>query len=131
MIIHFNQISDNNQISNITVKVEPRRLHPAYHFSFSEITELNRGDPIRNLGYSLVYTAGFREVELEGQKYIVSRIPFSILRIDQTQSDPIRINLSVQKNGTGNYSWLSNNPITPRLVLGSDNPAELGWLTFG
>lgn len=124
------KISDDNQISNVRVKVETKRLHPAYHFSFSEMTEQNAGDPIRNLGYSLVYTAGFREVEFQRQKYVVSRIPFSILRIDPAQSDPVRVNVAVQKNGTDNYSWLPNNPLTPRLILGSDNPADLGWLIF-
>jgi len=92
--------------------------------------EHNAGEPVRNLGYSLIYTAGFREVELQGQKYVVSRIPFSVLRIDPAQSDPVRVNVTVQKNGTDNYSWLLNSPLTPRLILGSDNPADLGWLIF-
>jgi len=124
------QSLENNQISNVRVKVEPGRLYPAFHFSFSKLTEHHAGEPVRNLGYSLIYTAGFREVQAQGQKYVVSRIPFSVLRIDPAQSDPVRVNVTVQKNGTDNYSWLLNSPLTPRLILGSDNPADLGWLIF-
>lgn len=124
------QSLEDNQISRVSVKVEPKRLYPAFHFSFSKLTEHNAGDPVRDLGYSLIYTAGFREVEAQGQKYVVSRIPLSILRIDPVQSDPVRVNVTVQKNGTDNYSWLPNSSLTPRLILGSDNPADLGWLIF-
>ncbi len=124
------QESGDNQIANVEVKVEPMRLYPAFHFSFTKLTEQNAVEPIRNLGYSLVYTAGFREVEAQGQKYVVSRIPFSILRTDMEQSDPVRVDITVQKSGAEKCSWRPDNPITPRLVLGSDNPADLGWLIF-
>lgn len=77
--------ADDNSISNVRIKVEPRRLYPAFHFSFNKMTENNAGDPVRTLGYKLIYTAGFREVDTQGQKYIVSRIPFGILKIDTIQ----------------------------------------------
>ena len=121
---------EDDQIFGVQVKVEPKRLYPAFHFSFSKMNEHNAGAPIRNLGYSLIYTAGFREVEAQGQKYIVSRIPFNILRTYPAQSDPIRVNIAVQKSGAGTYSWCPENPVTSRLILGNDNPADLGWLIF-
>ncbi len=119
-----------DKISGIRMKVEPERLYPAAHFSFGRLNKSNAGDPVRTLGYSLIYTAGFREVEVDGQKYFVSRIPLSTLKIDPAQSDPVRVDITVQKGGEGSCSWRPNNPTTSRLVLGNDNPADLGWLIF-
>ncbi len=84
---------------------------------------------MRTLGYSLVYTAGFKEVETKGNQYAVARIPFSILRIVPTEALPIRVDVIVESE-TGRSSWRPDNPLTPRLILGSDNPADLGWLIF-
>ncbi|RIH66964.1 hypothetical protein D1164_00595 [Mariniphaga sediminis] len=125
-----NQASLENPVSNVRIKVEPGRLYPAFHFSFHKMTEENAGDPVRNLGYSLVYTAGFREVEAEGQKYVVARIPFRILRTEPAKNKPLRVDVIVQKSGEGKCSWRPDNPLTPRLILGNDNPADLGWLIF-
>jgi hypothetical protein len=122
--------TEADKISDVRVKVEPKRLYPAAHFAFSKLNQSNAGDPVRNLGYSLVYTAGYREVEAEGQKYYVSRIPFSTLKLDPAQSEPIRVDVIAQKRGEGACSWRPNNPTTSRLVLGNDNPADLGWLVF-
>lgn len=126
----IDQRSGDNQISSVKVSVEPRRLFPAFHFTFSKLTENNAGEPIRALGYQLFYSAGFREVEVQGQKYVVSRIPFSILGTDPLQSDPLRVNVFVQKSGAGICSWLPDNPGIVRLILHGDNPADLGWLLF-
>ncbi len=122
--------TSTDKISDIRVKAEPKRLYPAPHFAFSKLNESNAGDPVRTLGYSLVYTAGFRETEADGQKYLVSRIPFSTMKLDPEQSDAIRVDVIVQKTGVGTCSWRPNNPTTSRLVLGNDNPADLGWLVF-
>ncbi|HZH72275.1 MAG TPA: hypothetical protein VFD91_07270 [Mariniphaga sp.] len=116
-------------ISNLRIKIEPQRLYPAYHFSFNKRPEDNGDDPVRTLGYSLVYTAGFKEVETKGNQYAVARIPFSILRIVPTEALPIRVDVIVESE-TGRSSWRPDNPLTPRLILGSDNPADLGWLIF-
>jgi hypothetical protein len=125
-----NQAPIENPVSNVLIKVEPGRLYPAFHFSFNKMTENNPGDPVRNLGYSLVYTASFREVESEEQKYVVARIPFSILRTEPAKNKPLRVDVIVQKSGECKCSWRPDNPLTPRLILGNDNPVDLGWLIF-
>jgi hypothetical protein len=36
----------------------------------------------------------------------------------------------VQHNDGSRSLWLPEHPMTPRLALGADNPADLGWLLF-
>jgi hypothetical protein len=40
------------------------------------------------------------------------------------------VDVRVQQRGAGTSSWRPHNPLTSRLALGSDNPADLGWLVF-
>ena len=63
-------------------------------------------------------------------KNFVSRIPFTIPKLDPAQSSPVRVDVIVQKRGEGTCSWRPNNPTTSRLIIGNDNPADLGWLVF-
>ena len=121
--------SQPNEITNVRVKIEPKRLYPSAHFSFGKLNDANTGDPIRNLGYALTYSAGFREVEEQGQQYLVSRIPLSIINVEPAQTDPLRVDVIVQSDA-GTSSWRPDNPVTSRLILGNDNPADLGWLIF-
>ena len=59
------------------------------------------------------------------------RIPHEHIGEDSESPAPLRINVSVDMLQDGIYTWPhSNNPITPRLSIGSDNPADLGWLVF-
>jgi len=43
---------------------------------------------------------------------------------------PIRLNVIAERGREESVSWLSQNPLLTRLILGSDNPADLGWLLF-
>ena len=43
---------------------------------------------------------------------------------------PVRVDVQIQKMKGGTGSWCPNNPLTERLVFGTDNPADLGWLLF-
>lgn len=122
------------QISNVRVIIEPRRLYPAAHFTFSKTEKENLEDPLRNLNtYSLIYSGGFREIDAGGQKYVVLRIPFSILKLDGEELSPIRIDVVAEADGEkekNSWRWRSINPLPARLILGRDNPADLGWLLF-
>jgi hypothetical protein len=119
-----------SEITSVQLKIEPRRLFPAMHFYFSRENINIDGDPVRNLGYSLMYTAGLKEFNIQGKSYLVVRIPLRIIELDAGNLHPIRLDVGVQNKEGGFCSWRPNNPITPRLILGSDNPADLGWLVF-
>jgi hypothetical protein len=43
---------------------------------------------------------------------------------------PIRVNMQVHKKDGGITFWCPDNPLTNRLVFGTDNPSDLGWLVF-
>lgn len=103
-------------ISGITVRIEPRRLWPSGQFEF-----LNKKDENRN-GHIHV-------VQKSGKKCAVVSIPFRSFWWKEEKSHPIRVNVSVKKNRS-EISWRPNNPITSRLVFGTTNPSDLGWLIF-
>jgi hypothetical protein len=106
--------SDDN-ISGITVRIEPRRLWPSGQFVFSNNNE-NQGNNMRT-------------VEQSGKKYVIVSIPFKSFWWSDEKSHPIRMDVRVKK-GDSESSWRPDNPITSRLVFGTANPADLGWLIF-
>jgi hypothetical protein len=71
-----------------------------------------------------------RVVRESGVYYVAARIPLVSIGQSVKNLQPVRINLRVQKRRGGTSDWLPNNPLTPRLILGSDNPGDLGWLLF-
>ncbi len=99
-------------VSNIQIKIEPRRLWPERHFSFSTVHAASDNEDMRFIN----------EKEMQ---YISVRIPFISFLWSEEDLHPIRLNVSVDGS-----SWGPNNYITSRLMLGSDNPADLGWLFF-
>ena len=66
-----------------------------------------------------------RVIKLQGQSYAVVRIPLECIGSEAKQLFPIRMELIV-----GNNSWRQLHPLAPRLELGTDNSADLGWLVF-
>jgi hypothetical protein len=117
-----------SNINGIEVKIEPQRLYPASHFAFNSGNENN--DPVHIIGYPLLYRAGLREINDNGIWYAAVRIPFQYLGLNAERLHPIRMDVIVQKRTGRACSWRPNNPATSRLILGSDNPADLGWLVF-
>jgi hypothetical protein len=110
--------ADSNTISHIILKIEPKRLWPAKHFIFSIQPANQSKDNVRILNDS-------------GILQIVMRIPFEDIGVG-TKEDfrRIRINIEVHfKDGAIN-SWVVDHPLASRLILGSDNPRDLGWLIF-
>ena len=88
---------------SVWVKIEPRRLWPAKNFIEScETTE--------------------RQIN-------TIRIPFKRIGLN-AELHPIRIDVRIQMSNGETATWRPNNPLLPRLLLGSDNPADLGWLVF-
>jgi hypothetical protein len=117
-------------IAGIEIKVEPDRLYPVIHFVFSPGNENNDSDPVHIIGYPLLYRAGIREILEKGIRYSAVRIPFHNIGLNSVSLHPVRLDVIVQKRAGVSISWRPNNPTTSRLILGSDNSADLGWLVF-
>jgi len=111
-----NQTSSVSSISTVHVRVESQRLFPTKHFEFNVLGEKLPDD---------VYVMKEHEVW-----YVVMRIPLESIRYDSEGSHPIRIDVKVQKSNGEICSWRPNNPTTERLILGTDDYADLGWLVF-
>jgi hypothetical protein len=103
-------------ISNVLLKIEPHRLFPCRRFVFNPGAE-KLVDNVRVLKESGISRA-------------VVRIPFDRIGLTAEDFQPIRIDVRVQTRKEGSSAWRPNNPATSRLSLGSDNPADLGWLVF-
>ena len=115
-------------VASLEVKIEPQRLYPARHFVFD--TENPDYDPVHIAGYPLLYRGGLREVNEKGVWYFAVRIPFKNIGLSPERLNPIRMDVIVRRTGRGTSSWRPDNPTTSRLILGSDNPDDLGWLRF-
>jgi hypothetical protein len=122
--------ASKSPITGIEVKIEPHRLYPAIHFEFDSVNTNNDTDPVHIIGYPLIYKAGFRDINDKGIWYASVRIPFKSIGLNTVALRPIRIDIRVQIREGGSNSWRPDNAITERLILGSDNPADLGWLVF-
>ncbi len=104
-------------ISQIQIKIETQRLHPVQKFIFNPENELTD----ENLK---------RLENKNGECYFKIRIPLEKLRITNNPIQPIRVDIMVQRKNGEKHSWCSNNPATHRLMLGVENPIDLGWLMF-
>jgi hypothetical protein len=122
--------SEKDPVEGIEVKIEPQRLYPAIHFKFDSGTAANTSDPFHIIGYPLDYSAGIREINKNGIWYGVVRIPLKTIGLNTLPLHPVRMDVAVQRKEGGSNSWRPDNPTTPRLILGADNPADLGWLLF-
>jgi hypothetical protein len=109
-------------VSSVLVKVEPRRLWPARHFVFTPGAETRTELPDAVSPQSV-------EGRLASSRALL-RIPLDKIGLTAETLHPIRVDVRVQQKGGGTSAWRPHNPLTPRLALGSDNPADLGWLVF-
>jgi hypothetical protein len=114
---NMNQSADISTISRITVKIEPRRLWPCAQYIF-------------NIGDENVVGNRIRIVSESGKWYALARIPFKSFWWSEEEPHPVRVDVRVQKKNAGSVSWRPTNPVTPRLVFGTENPSDLGWLLF-
>jgi len=107
----------SSPINNVQIKIEPQRLYPCRRFVY----DLSNGHTDDNLVFVN---------NKSGIYYVKVHIPFEKAGITSTDLHPIRIDVRVQTGNGETNSWRPDNPLTPRLLLGSDNPADLGWLVF-
>lgn len=119
---------DTPPISNVEIKIEPERLYPAAHYIFSSDRE--NLEPVHITGYPLIYRAAYKSLNKNGTSYLITRIPLKNIGLNGADLHPIRVDVRVQWNQDRSCAWRPNNPTTSRLILGTDNPADLGWLIF-
>jgi hypothetical protein len=113
-------------VASVLFKLEPRRLWPCKHFIF-----VPGGEPRAQLPDKVVPQSVEGRIVTEGDIWrVVMRIPFERTGLNAKRLDPVRMDLRVQPATGGVRAWRPHNPLTPRLALGSDNPADLGWLLF-
>ncbi len=104
-------------VSRIEVRIEPHRLYPARHFVF-DLEGDGKGD-------------GFVINEAKSDaRFACLRIPLEKTGMVSGRMDPVRVNVFVKRKNGEVVAWRPEHPLTPRLILGSDNPADLGWLVF-
>ena len=110
-----NQETSFPTITDVQIKIEPQRLYPCRHFDFKLGNEQTDDDLVRLSNEP-------------GVCYVRVCIPFEKISTTADNIDRVRIDVRVHKGDGGANSWRPNNPTTSRLMLGSDNPADLGWL---
>jgi len=120
--------SERSSISNVLVKVEPRRLWPSYHFNFNPTSEKWIK---RNQDFVASESVKGRIINKSDRCYAILRIPFERIWWNGEEMHPIRIDVRVRNGVEETSAWRSLNPTVPRLNLGEDNPVDLGWLLFG
>jgi hypothetical protein len=89
---------------NALIKIEPRRLWPAKIF-------------IQPLNFAANNPATIN-------------IPFQRIGLDGVDLRSLRMDARIVLNDGRTIAWRPHNPLLPRLLLGSENPADLGWLIF-
>ncbi len=114
-------VSASAPVAGVLVKLEPRRLWPARHFVFTPGAEARTELPDAVSPQTV-------EGKVSGSRALV-RIPLEKAGLAAQSLHPVRLDVRVQLKGGGG-AWRPQNPLTPRLALGTDNPADLGWLIF-
>jgi hypothetical protein len=111
--------------SELLVKVEPRRLWPCKQFLF-----IPEGETLAELPDTVAPQSveGRITNSAEGWRAAV-RIPRERIGLPTGRLEPIRLDVQVVRKGR-RESWVPSHPLTYRLNLGSDNPADLGWMIY-
>lgn len=105
--------------SALAVRVEPRRLWPCLWFAVSAGGGCSES------------TAGRPEARIAptpGGWQGVLRVRSELLGWRWAADDPLRLDVQRSIPGVGLLSWMAQHPWPARLCLGTENPADLGWL---
>ncbi len=100
-------------LKSADVWIEPKRLWPARRYPMTLVSKAP-GGPGK--------TEGILKAEV--------KIPFSELELKKDSLLPVRINVRAFSEGGKNIFWREEHPLTPRLILGTHNSVDLGWLIF-
>jgi len=113
-------------VSSVLVKLEPRRLWPCQHFLYAPgaVRRARLADQVAPQSVDGRFASA-----PDGWRVVV-RIPLDRVGQSAGQQDPVRVDVRVTAADGRVHAWRPANPTTPRLRLGADNPADLGWLLF-
>ena len=100
-------------VSDITIRVQPRRLWPAKQFRFNA----KNSDQERNI----------KKITSKGIPLIWVQIPWNNMGAGR-DPDRIRVDVQVVEKSGGIAGWCELKPLTSRLEHGTDNPNDFGWL---
>lgn len=102
-----------SQVSRIVIRIQPRRLWPVQRFDFN--TKDIRSDE------------GMQIVKLKDRSMILIKIPWKNMGVN-TDSKRIRVDVQIVLKDGKTGGWCTLQPVTSRLMYGTDNPNDLGWL---
>ncbi len=108
--------------SAVLFKIEPRRLWPCLRFAVSAAGGVSHAPgqvpPEARIAH--------RGTQWQG----AMRFPLDKFRDARGRLQPFRFDVQRAAPGVGIHTWMPQHPLPPRLMLGSDNPADLGWAVF-
>lgn len=104
-------------ISNVLVKIEPRRLWPCKHFVFTPEIQNHENNEVCVVNDS-------------GRWSMVMCISLKSIGLDAYSLHPIRLDVRIKNKAGGTNAWRPDNPTENGWPLGPDNPIDLGWLLF-
>ena len=100
--------------SQLQLKIESQRLFPCKNFIYDLQNESEHCKVQRRPDEMTVFAA----------------ISLSQIKRQAAPREPLRINVILRGQEGAIASWIPCNPLDGRLSLGTDNPADLGWLLF-
>ncbi|WP_345032232.1 hypothetical protein [Ravibacter arvi] len=100
-------------VKSAEVWVEPKRLWPARRYLMT---------PVSKASISTEIADGTLKAEV--------KIPFSELELKTGSLTPVRVNIKAFSEDGKTIVWREEHPLTPRLILGTQNSRDLGWLIF-
>jgi hypothetical protein len=106
--------------STLALSLEPRRLWPCINF---RISAAGGGAAWPQCDFET------RTQEHKDGWRGWMRIPLVALGMDPVSPTPLRINVRTI-SGHGELTWIAQHPWPSRLLVGNQNPADLGWLFF-
>ncbi len=113
--------------TDISIDIEPRRLWPCNNykiFSNGELWHLFKGS--NNMDKR--WTAKISSVA--DMKIVDFTIPLICLEEKQKKSKNFRFNITIKKAEGNEISLIEKHPLESRLVFGTDNPADLAWMSL-
>jgi len=117
----------NADFTQVELDIEPRRLWPTRTYQIDSKGMLWH-IPKGGVNLDKRWTA---KISLAaGNKIIDFTIPLLCFRENTEMSKPFRFNLTVRNAAGEEFSWVTKHPLELRLVFGTDNPIDLGWMLF-
>lgn len=125
----MDQDAASAKASSLVLTVEPRRLWPCVHFSVTASGAKTVWP--HYLAHQLLTCDSETHLHAEENGWQGwMRIPFVALNIDPTSPGPLRVNVRRTASGHREQAWIVRRPWPFMLLLGKDNPEDLGWILF-